>query len=196
MVKKELSSARAAPNPGIGSFRIILLMEASLKSYFRLLTWLLKSVGREIMYVMIVYLNESITKHGLTPNSTSHQSYPLVHPLHLSFWVHDYTMSRNLTFHHILWYNLYTSEPSLTKTLFFIISSGSTYTFESKYHSQNYTKPSIISSESICTSESRRPYLSSSPLVQPTTHLSINNVQKLGPNLPLSAPIQVMHPSL
>lgn len=102
MVKKELSSARAAPNPGIGSFRIILLMEASLKSYFRLLTWLLKSVGREIMYVILVYLNESIIKHGLTPNSTSHQSYPLVHPLHLSFWVYDNTMSKNTN-----WLRLY-----------------------------------------------------------------------------------------
>lgn len=82
------------------------------------------------------------------------------------------------------------------KTLFFILSSGSTYTFESKYHSQSYTKPSIISSESICTLESHRPNLSSSPLVQPTTHLSINNAQKLGPNLSLSALIQVMHLSL
>lgn len=82
------------------------------------------------------------------------------------------------------------------KTLYFILSSGSTYTFESKYQSQNYTKPSIISSESICTSESRRPNLSSSPLIQPTTHLSINNAQKLGSKLPLSALIQVMHRSL
>lgn len=117
------------------------------------------------MYVIYVYLNESITKHGLTPNSTSHQSSPLVHPLHQRSFV-------------------------------FILSSGSTYTFESKYHSQSYTKPSIISSESICTSESRRPNLSPSPLIQPTTHLSINNAQKLGPNLSLSALIQVMHPSL
>lgn len=37
------------------------------------------------MYVILVYLNEFIIKHGLTPNSTSHQSAPLVHPLHLSF---------------------------------------------------------------------------------------------------------------
>lgn len=112
MVKKELSSARAAPNPGIGSFRIILLMEASLKSYFRLLTWLLKSVGREIMYVILVYLNESITKHGLTPISTSHQSYPLVHPLHLSFWVYDNTMSKNTN-----WLRLYFFSSSLVQLI-------------------------------------------------------------------------------